>query len=155
MHKLRLDPVDIDEIDQFKHIQNLIFPVSYPPFFYKDLISSENHLGYFIKYDEKTIGVVTYRIDPVAIYIMTFGILQNYRGYYLGSCALYVVEAFAIVNHKKNLMCLHVNVSNRSAVSFYTKNGFSVNKIVKDYYVKTVPRDAYILYKVVKRKNEK
>jgi N-alpha-acetyltransferase 50 len=77
-------------------------------------------------------------------YIMTLGILANYR--HLGYGAEILLK---IITDSKNIgiecVGLHVHVDNRNALKFYVKRGFKIIGKVNDYYKKISPNSAYIL----------
>ncbi|KAM0688236.1 N-acetyltransferase 5 [Conglomerata obtusa] len=135
------------ELETFVRMQNSLFPVKYQYKFYVDLIETYDQFGVFICNNGVYIGIASFRLDDDCLYIMTFGILPEYRNCKLGSDSLKLIEHCAYRQHGKEKVMLHVNVANKVAVAFYLKNGYRVKKLVKDYYKNYIPRDAYYLFK--------
>lgn len=89
------------------------------------------------------------------LYIRTFGVLPKYRR--LGIGCLMLDEVFDFCKREKEgnlkkikLICLHVQVTNEDAISFYLKYGqFNVKSLIPNYYkgLQAPESDAYLLEK--------
>jgi len=80
------------------------------------------------------------------VYIMTINVIKAYRRYQIGSQLL----DRAILDCTKgdvSKIYLHVHSSNQSAIEFYKTAGFSLKKILRNYYTDLDPPDCLIFEK--------
>lgn len=80
------------------------------------------------------------------------GVLAPYRSRTLGSHSLeHIISAASTSTLKPPLskIYLHVQVSNDSAKRFYEQHGFKEVGRVEGYYKKILPRDAWVLERLV------
>jgi N-alpha-acetyltransferase 50 len=77
--------------------------------------------------------------------------VQPYRSRGIGTKALESVLAAAQAHTSPKLtkVTLHVQVSNSTAKTFYERHGFKEVDVVRDYYKKIDPRDAWVLEKAL------
>ncbi|KNH06406.1 N-alpha-acetyltransferase 50-like protein [Perkinsela sp. CCAP 1560/4] len=95
-------------------------------------------------------------------YIMTLGVLPQYRGIGIASALLQQsmanLEDFVRLRNEASTqpgkpkekmrireIALHVQVDNKAAIAFYTKRGFAIVERITDYYTSIEPKDAYLL----------
>ena len=164
-------PITIDNISNLRFLNSVLFPVSYHDGFYNDVVNlypSElscignleflNILAYHLS---EPIGTICCRKETIdnsiikpqyRVYIMTLGVIESYRRLSIGSHLL--KHMLDLVRKMKNVLyvCLHVQTSNASAVSFYKHHGFYIDKIVHGYYApnRIESPDAYFLIRINK-----
>jgi ribosomal protein S18 acetylase RimI-like enzyme len=82
-------------------------------------------------------------------YIMTITVLKPYRRYGIASQCL--KEAIKECCEDKDIkrMVLHVQASNKAAMSFYKNHGFIIEKELKDYYPELEEKDCFYLTRAV------
>ena len=87
---------------------------------------------------------------------MTCGVLAAYRGRGAGSQLIQSVLDYYQEEKDgefKNVteICLHVQMSNKDAIKFYTERfGFEQGPMVENYYRRIDPPHCYLLYKKLK-----
>lgn len=145
-------------IEQLRKLNLAVFPVRYNDKFYSDLVASDRpggqkftHLGFF---SDIMVGAVCCRVEPLEgsaykVYIMTIGVLAPYRNLGIGKQLLDQVLAACAKEADCKEIYLHVHVKSDDAMKFYQKFDFTVDKenVVKDYYTKLDPNDAFIVSK--------
>ena len=144
-YKLDLVVLTPRSIGQVRVLNTHLFPVRYKDSFYEQLLANADlgRLGYFADCLVATIGC---KIQSKRLYIMTLGVLENYRRFGFGSQLL----GWAIEQGNKHCLseiALHVHVDNIAAIEFYSKNGFVVHHTDNDYYPQLVPCSAHFLVK--------
>lgn len=170
---LSYTPIDSDNIAQFRTQNGLLFPITYPDAFYRNLLLHPlTNLAYLVYRGDSCVGSFSVRLEPLErwqklvsgavvdnflpyayeeiiqadrmCYIMTLGVLAVYRRLGLGALILKNIIRRA---REAGAKCigLHVHVDNRAALRFYESFGFSVLGRVKNYYRKITPNEAYIL----------
>lgn len=166
-------PIDSENISQFRTQNSLLFPVTYPDAFYRNLLLHPlTNLAYMAYLQDTCVGSFSVRLEPLdrwqklvsgavvdnfipfaaekifeadrMCYIMTLGVLAVYRRLGLGAKMLASIIGKA---REAGAKCigLHVHVDNRVALRFYESFGFSILGRVQNYYRKIVPNEAYIL----------
>lgn len=78
---------------------------------------------------------------------MTIGVLAPYRRLGIGKRLLMQTLEACAGQPDCVEVYLHVQTSNDEAVNFYKGFGFEVGEVVKDYYTRLDPNDAYIISK--------
>jgi len=123
-------------------------------------------LDKFVYYKDKVVGALCSRIEPIEgdekqhrLYIMTLAVLAAYRGRGIGSELFRTVLEYCSERQSAQLsakddrvviskIVLHVQVSNRDAIRFYTERfGFVQGELVENYYRRVDPPHCYLLYK--------
>ncbi|OZJ02210.1 hypothetical protein BZG36_04717 [Bifiguratus adelaidae] len=156
-HRLALGDITPNNLGQLRKLNTVLFPVTYSDQFYKDVMEVGEYakLGYF---NDICVGAVCCRVEPIEgdkhtarLYMMTLGVLGPYRGYGLGKELLDHILKYAksSTNPRIHDIYLHVQTSNKEALSFYQKAGFEVKETVQNYYRNIEPRDAYLLIKTL------
>ncbi|KAL1918860.1 uncharacterized protein VTP21DRAFT_2882 [Calcarisporiella thermophila] len=142
-----LGDITPNNIGQLRKLNTVLFPVKYDEKFYKEVLE----VGDFAKlayYYDVCVGAICCRKElthsPPRLYIMTIGVLAPYRNLGIGSALLsYVIERARAAHYSE--IYLHLQVSNEEALSLYTRHGFEVRELVKNYYKRIEPADAHLL----------
>lgn len=144
-------------IEQVRKLNMAIFPVKYNDKFYNDLANNAmgQHPYTFLAYfADIMVGAIACRVEPqenssgFKVYVMTIGVLAPYRRLGIGAKLLeQTLEACAKAGPDLEEVYLHVQVGNDDAVNFYKGFGFEKGEIVKDYYQRLDPNDAYVISK--------
>jgi ribosomal protein S18 acetylase RimI-like enzyme len=81
---------------------------------------------------------------------------KPYRSRQLGSETLKRIIKAAATHSKPKIrrIYLHVQVSNTDAKRFYERHGFEEVDLKKDYYKKIIPRDAWVLERVIESEDK-
>ena len=140
-----LDLLKITEknIGQVRILNLHCFPVIYRDSFYEQLLvnSDLTRLGFFA---DCLVAAVGCKIESGRMYIMTLGVLTEYRRFGFGSKLLSWVTEKAISEGLSEI-ALHVQTNNLVALEFYKKNGFVVEREELDYYPQLSPSSAFYL----------
>eukprot|EP00439_Symbiodinium_sp_Y106_P042544 s1972_g5.t1 len=156
---LKLDLGNLTEknIGQLKKLNTYTFPVTYKDQFYEDLKKRLEYcrLGF---YADVLVGSICCRPEErkeggKALYIMTLSVLKPYRGRSLASQLVqWIVDKAQKEESVKDdvrEVYLHVQTSNKTALTFYHKFDFKVTEEIKDYYQNIDPPDCYVLRRPV------
>lgn len=176
--RICLDAVTEHNVKQFKKINISILPVQYNDTFYKQVVASEIHCCQLAYFNDLVVGGMCFRLEDSSeseigvnrgkqteadiknvvdaprkrLYIMTLGTLTPYRNYGVGSELLKFIIQRAKDYGDVDGIYLHVQTNNEAAKNFYEKHNFQVEndgQIIKDYYARVEPRDAFLLsYKI-------
>ena len=89
------------------------------------------------------------------VYIMTIGVLDEYRQMQIGSKILDNIYNIAIKDDLCYGIYLHVIYYNKTAIKFYEKNKFKKVKVIKDYYdINDKKYDAIVYFRIITRKEK-
>ncbi|ORX45387.1 acyl-CoA N-acyltransferase [Piromyces finnis] len=156
-----LQPITPYNINAIKHINKMVFPITYNEQFYSDIIFKYNrNLSRLAVINNKPVGNICCRIEPSSnhpivtenmneevLYIMTIAVLQQFRRHSIGTILLnYIINFCKLHTHIKSIL-LHAQITNKAAISLYIKNGFEIVNIIRDYYKNVDCTDAYLLQK--------
>ncbi len=86
------------------------------------------------------------------VYIMTLGVLQQYRRLSIGSVLVDLILESCVLDGSIDHIALHVHVLNYAAISFYERLGFVIVNRVTGYYAKSSnlnPQDAFLLQRML------
>lgn len=126
---------------QIEEIGKKCLPIYYK---YNDLFLLEinDHKIYVIEDDNNLIGFIVFKIhkEEERVHILSIGILCEYRRKSKGSLLINFLKD----EYKFNIT-LYVQTSNETAFKFYTKNGFNIDKTIKNYYQTLDVNDAYFM----------
>lgn len=141
-----------DNLEHLKEIQMLLFPITYPDSFYDELLYDSTKVSYLFKCFGEIIGVCSVNTEPKRFksYLMTFGILPEYRRMRIGSQCLLILEIMLAKSYGIEKMYLHVLSSNIAAKFFYTRLGYHFLRIEDDYYRNLPVRSALLFVKNIK-----
>jgi len=158
--------IDSNNIEQLRKLNDAIFPISYGPKFYDQVLAQPATLTKYTYYNGFVIGAICTRLEdhPEEVgkkraYVMTLGVLSSYRGRGVGEKMVQSVvnelsgkgegaeEEYANVVD----IYVHTQVSNVDAINFYCKNfEFEKGEVIKDYYKRIDPPDAILLRKTLR-----
>ena len=144
-----------DQIEDFQHIHDCVFPVKFPRKFFRDIFKTDNgvlKLNRVALLDKKTVGVLSARIlagtdnDGMGLYITSLGCKIVHRRRGIGSALLREATQYA-ETHNCGHMFLHMQEGNEHALQFYLSFGFKIDRRVPNYYHRIEPSTALVLYK--------
>ena len=69
-----------------------------------------------------------------SVYIMTLGVVDEFRGKGIASELLKMVREMAEQQQSIKMVQLHVVVYNQSAIGFYRKNGYELIERISNHY---------------------
>eukprot|EP00465_Bigelowiella_longifila_P004664 CAMPEP_0185257534 /NCGR_PEP_ID=MMETSP1359-20130426/6597_1 /TAXON_ID=552665 /ORGANISM="Bigelowiella longifila, Strain CCMP242" /LENGTH=257 /DNA_ID=CAMNT_0027842677 /DNA_START=77 /DNA_END=850 /DNA_ORIENTATION=+ len=161
--KFDLLPLDTINLESLKHLNAAIFPIKYPPKFYKEIMKPRN-IAFsklaFIK--NELIGaicceVVAEKKDAARnrLCISTIGVKSEYQCRSVGSELLKSCILAAKGDKSLQDVFLHVQTDNHDAIKFYGRFGFENRREVKNYYrrmqhIPGVPRSKHCFEMVLK-----
>ena len=130
----------------------LNLPVVYSEDFYDRLTNLQRYSKLaFIK--DVLVGAISCRYEENQddktkknVYVMTITVLKAYRRYGIGTQLLDKAIEECTKEDVANIY-LHVHSGNRSAIEFYTKNGFAVKEEIQDYYTDLDPAGCHVFEK--------
>ncbi|KAF2903748.1 hypothetical protein ILUMI_02424 [Ignelater luminosus] len=153
--QIELGNVTPHNVKLLRHLNNVIFPVSYNESFYKEVLKV-GELAKLVYYKDVVVGAVCCRIDTSngarQLYIMTLGCLYPYRRLGIGTRMIQHVLKLAETDGDFDSIYLHVQVNNNEAITFYKKFGFEITAVRRHYYKRIDPSDAYVLQKLISHK---
>jgi len=127
-------------------------PMVYDTFEYFMFITSKNYEVIVIEHKGTIIGYLlgSYEFEDKNIHVMSIGVLDRYRKQGLGGQLLSFIGTIA-GSKGCDTITLFVHVGNTVATTFYKKNGFIINELMKGYYEGCLTDvDSYDGYKMVK-----
>jgi len=144
-YKLDLVQITPKNIGQVRVLNLNCFPIQYKDPFYEQLLANAQfvRLGYFA---DCLVGTVGCKIESKKFYIMTLGVLENYRRFGFATQLLDWAMDTARSEELSEIV-LHVQTNNEAAIEFYKKNGFHVERTENDYYPQLTPSSALYLVK--------
>lgn len=121
----------------------MISQINYEEITQRYLESLMNSLEYFcgIFMNEALIGIIKGRIEnkfDKELYILSFLLLQKYRGNGFGSNLLKVFEKYFAINFSIYKFNILVNINNKAGENFWLKNGYSFSRNIQAF-----PEDSY------------
>lgn len=157
--KVTFGPVNKNNFNQLKQLNNMTLPVRYLEGFYLRIIHGLRYAR-FAYFNDIIVGAISWKYDVCngvrSIYLMTISVLDEYRRYGIGSKLLN--EMISIHQGVKEIsyINLHVQISNKVALKFYEKHNFENVKLLTNYYtgVEINPKDAYYLRYKLHQNNE-
>lgn len=147
LHMVRISPKNIKKMEL---MNSLLFPVTYKDAFSYQILFRHNNFGFIFYEGSCPIGLCTYQLNHYCVYIMTFGILEDYRRIKYGSKCMSMIENHIIQTVGRVSIKLHVHESNHIGIRFYKYIGYYQVGIDHLYYSEMVPKTAYILEKDLK-----
>ena len=141
---------------QLRKINTASFPIVYQEKFYGEVVEQNDpNLSKFALWRGNIVGAICTRItdleqgDGKKLYIMTLAVLAAYRGRGIGSQLLQSVLDHCPQRRVRQIS-LHVHVSNRDAIRFYTDRfGFDQGALLENYYRRLDPPHCYLLSKQI------
>lgn len=135
-----------------KELQKLLFPVHYPDGFYNDLLCDPTKMSYVFRHADSVIGIcsVNIEVEHSRCYLMTFGVVPEYRRRKIGTQCLLLLETFLMNKYGIKRMYLHVLSSNIGAKLFYMRLGYCFLRVENDYYRNLPVKSALFFVKNIK-----
>lgn len=144
-----------DNVGQLRELNRAVFPVSYSPKFYEDVIKpGVKDVVRLAFHNSALVGAICCRFEEGEggkrrVYIMTLGVLAPYRSLGVGSRLLRSVMKRVRTLGDVSEVYLHVQVSNEGALEFYRRHEFEVGERVEGYYKRLDPPDCFVVRKVI------
>mmetsp|Transcript_12074 Transcript_12074/g.20472 ORF Transcript_12074/g.20472 Transcript_12074/m.20472 type:complete len:167 (-) Transcript_12074:40-540(-) len=161
--KIEYGPVTASNVSDLRKLNAACFPIAYGDAFYEDVVKrGDPHLNKFAFWRGTIVGALCARVEPVEdenrrrIYIMTLGVVAALRGRQVGTQLIESLLEYCETEKEGKLedvdeIALHVQISNKGAIQFYTKRfGFIQGEVVENYYRRIDPPHCYLLYKKLK-----
>lgn len=129
---LSFEEITSSNLSIAKKLHLILFPIKMSFSYYKKLIQKESkEFGFVVCFEGKGVGVFTIRKEKELLYIMNFGVLSSYRRNGIGSAMF----SFLFENQKNiKIISLHTPVERKGEFLFYQRNGFKIEKRIKNYY---------------------
>jgi ribosomal protein S18 acetylase RimI-like enzyme len=132
------------------------FPVRYTDKFYTEIPTLLPEFAQFAYFGGLAVGAICGRLEPIAgsadankLYVMTIGVLNEYRQRGVGRKLLDLLLVNASAKPDVKVVYLHVQTSNAAALAFYSAAGFETLGRLENYYTKIAPSDCFVLAKVL------
>lgn len=150
---VKFGDLNVKNFEQLRILNYLTLPVIYSEHFY-DQLKSMVRYSKFAYVKDVLVGAISCKEDikedgTKECYIMTVTVLKPYRRYGIASKLLEQAIEDCMVQRDVSRMVLHVQSNNERALSFYKKNGFTVEEHLENYYTDLEPSDCYFLSKSV------
>ena len=115
-------------------------PIYYTLYQLIKIIKNNQYTIFTCHVDNKIIGFAIVKLETIKhIHIMSIAILRTYRGNGYGSCILNEIKQ----QFPQYMITLYVQAKNNTAVSFYIKSDFKIQKTLPDYYQSLKYKKAY------------
>lgn len=129
---------DQDSIPKVRRLLESSLPVRFPDAFYRDL-GRGAVASFELYHGDELIGHISWkRTEPVYLYSLAVDVRHRDEGH--GSKL--VQHLFDQVGGE---IGLHVHVGNLDAIRFYERHGFVQGDLVRNFYPRLVPTDAWIM----------
>ncbi len=124
-----------DDIDEFLKIEKQSFKVPWTrDIVLFDLFCRFDTVKYIAaKYKGKLVGYGVIEIVDKKAHILNIAVSPDYRGYGIGEQLLVAMLEYAEFKGCENVY-LEVRVSNKVAISLYSKWGFKISDVIVNYY---------------------
>ncbi|CAB3401586.1 unnamed protein product [Caenorhabditis bovis] len=153
LHDMKMDDeplltVSPENIWALRALVTSIFPVSYSDKFFQECLN--NDLCRVIYKKRDAIAIVAVKPEQTeygdVLYVRSLGVHPLFREKGIGARLLNFVD---VKCREKGLqvVMLHVQTSNTRAIEFYEKRGYSIDKLMKNYYHRCSPPDAFVMLK--------
>lgn len=141
-----------ENIECAKELQRLLFPVHYPDSFYKDLLYDPTKMSYVFRHADDVIGICSVNVEEEysRSYLMTFGVVPEYRRRKIGTQCLLLLESVLMEKYGIRKLYLHVLSSNIGAKLFYLRLGYCFLRVENDYYRNLPVKSALFFVKNIK-----
>jgi N-alpha-acetyltransferase 50 len=143
-------------IDALKRLTQTILPIRYPDKFYNELLQTESIAWQFsrvVLHEDQPVGWIRCRLEThptdetrTQIYIQAFCVLAPWREQGLGAHLLTaILDTNQLAQHRVSSVYAHVWERNEDALEWYQRRGFMKGELVKGYYKRLKPADAWIV----------
>lgn len=151
--RVRVSDLDSQTIGRFEVLTASTLAARYPRKFYKHLLVQIKKQEVIAKLawwpgNYRAVACVCCHIEPVQrrLLIMTLSTIPTYRRRGVATELMRsVIESARALSTELKDMYLHVQTSNKAALSFYRSLGFVVSREIKNYYRRLNPPDCYVL----------
>lgn len=128
----------------------ICLPIYYSLNDWKDMIGNLNYLIYVMEENKIIYGYILAEKRDERYHILSFGVLPELRRKNIGTSLMN--KLFEKISEDKTIkkISLNVHVKNTNAISFYIKNGFQTNNILKNYYWGTEFSDVKDAFHMIK-----
>ena len=140
------------DIPNLAELNKECLPIYYDYFQHLTFIMSSSNLVLVVEHNNLIIGYLIgeYNYNNTNnFHILSIGVLEKYRSKGIGKKL--------IDNININNITLYVHTLNEKGINFYKRNGFTITKLLKDYYkgmFDSLSHDAYLLnYKNTNQSN--
>ena len=165
MKKVPIDfaPISRENVGQLRKLHAASFPVQYNSSFYDEAVErSTEGLNKFALWRGIVLGAVCCRIENMEdglkgkrVYIMTLCVEAPYRGRGIGTQLIESVLDSCDRLGDIREVALHVQISNKDAIRFYTDRfEFIQGPMVENYYQRIDPPHCYLLYRKLHPKDQ-
>ena len=139
-----------DLVPDFKHIHDCVFPVTFPPKFFREIFKTNGALNRIALLHQQPVGVLSARIlhtdnHGKGLYITSLGCKIHHRRKGIGSKLLQEATTFAKFQDCGHVF-LHMQEGNE-ALQFYLAAGFKIDRRIPNYYHRIEPSTALVLFK--------
>ncbi|OQR78723.1 hypothetical protein BIW11_06221 [Tropilaelaps mercedesae] len=160
--------VEHADVESLFVLANSVLPMFYPRFFFRRIIDSPTGtaIGAFNK-DQRLVGFILGDFDQVfipkalgklnlnprkAFCVMLVGVEKAFQSLGIGSQLIRLITdpAHCPSISQSEFAFLHVMVEHIRAIRVYERLGFKRMVVWPKYYALNPPRDAFIMYKVIK-----
>ncbi len=150
-----IEEIKLEYLPDVIRINEKVLPENYPYYFYELLYRNYPKAFLVARVDDKIVGYVMCRVEhsfkvsgflprfSKVGHVVSIGILPSYRRLGIGS-GLMKKAMDALKNIYECVeVYLEVRVSNNTAIKFYEKLGFTIDRVIKGYYKDG--EDAYVM----------
>lgn len=154
MKQFKIKKATLSDSQAIYEVNKECLPLYYQPYEINMMITDQTHLVLIIKNNKqnKIAGYLLSKYQEDRCHILSFGISQAYRKQGFGSQLINSLTEY--INNNTNKISLYVHVENETAINFYKKNGFEIDKTVPNYYGQKitgyVSHDAHFMIKKLK-----
>jgi N-alpha-acetyltransferase 50 len=143
-------------IDALKRLTQTTLPIRYPDKFYNELLQPDSSPWQFsrvVLHESQPVGWIRCRLEPhptdetrTQVYIQAICVLAPWREQGFGGHLLSAtLDSEQLVQHRVSSMYAHVWERNEDALEWYQRRGFEKGELVKGYYKRLKPADAWIV----------
>lgn len=148
-HKIAVDDLTANSVGTFKKLHQVLFPVEYPPSYFKDALNTTLTLSRLAYFNDVAVGCACVRMtlekNGARCYMATLGVLAPYRRLGVGAKLLEHVEEYCRSIKAKEIT-LHVQDGN-DAKEWYIARGYEEAGVDEKYYPRSDVKKAYLLRK--------
>lgn len=140
---------DAPEMDR---LNRLVLPENYPLEFWESIINTPSSFNFVIEDSGEMIAYVLAAVQynkqrRLTGHVYSIGVHPEHTRKGYGSQLLKAFENKIVEEWKVRTATLHVRKTNKNAIFFYHKNGYTRKKKVKDYYGKG--SDGFLMEKIL------
>lgn len=150
--KVEFGPISDKTMELMKVLNLALLPVHYNQYFYQKALGYTKY-SRFVYFNDIVVGGLICREEPKdnekTLYILTFGVLENYRKNGIGSQLFDELMNSAKKDPEIKKIYLHVQISNEKAIKFYQNVGFEIAEKIENYYQDIDPPHCLYLRKTI------